>query len=120
MLHLITIHTNFVTPDDGLQSILLAEPLRDVWTELKTDSSLAGSATRLILRIGPQHLHHETRLARLSLVMSIELADVVQGDVVVGEEATMEDKILLADQCRQRQGREAFREQLENPGINRR
>jgi hypothetical protein len=77
MLHLITIHANFVTPNDGLQSVLLAEPLRDVGAELKTDSSLTGSATRLVLRIGPQHLHHETRLAGLSLVMPIELADVV-------------------------------------------
>lgn len=98
VLHFISVHANFVTANDGLQAVLLTESFGDVWTELHTDTTLAGPATLLFLRVGPQHLHHETSLARLALVVPVELANVVKGDFVIGEETTVEDEVLLADQ----------------------
>lgn len=102
VLHLIPVHANLVTANDGLQAVLLTESFGNVWTELHTDTTLARPATLLFLRVGPEHLHHETSLARLALIVPVELANVVEGDFVVGEETTVEDEVLLADQSCQR------------------
>ena len=85
VLHFVAIHAHLVTSDDGLQAIVFAEALGDVWTELHADSSLAGSSAGLVLRVGPQHLHHQARLAGLALCVSVKLADVVQRDLIIGE-----------------------------------
>lgn len=110
MLDFITIHAHFMTSNNSLETVLLTEFLGDVGTELHAHASFAGAATGLILRIGPQHLHHETCLAGLSLVVSVQLADIVQGDIVIGEQAAMKDKILFADESGEGKGRETFRE----------
>jgi hypothetical protein len=117
MLHFITVHTDFMTANDCLQTILLTELPGDIRTELHTDTPLAGPATFLLLRICPEHLHHQTSLSRLPLVVSVEFPNVIQGDVVVGEEATVEHEVLLAHECCQRQCGETLREQLEDPAI---
>lgn len=49
--------------------------------------------------------------------MAVELADIVERYVVVGEETTMEDKVLLANEGSERQGRETFRKELEGSII---
>lgn len=85
VLNLITIHAHLVTSDDSLQSVLLTELLGDIGAELHTDTTLARPAAGLLLRIGPEHLHHQARLAGLALVVSVELANIVEGDVVVRE-----------------------------------
>lgn len=77
MLLLIAIHTDLVATDDSLQTVLLAELLGDVGSELHTHATLAGTAAGLRLRVGPEHLHHETGLTRLSLLVSVKLPDVI-------------------------------------------
>ena len=97
VLDLVTIHAHLVTSDNSFKAILFAKLLGDIRAELHTNTSLARSSTRLILGISPQHFHHQTSLTRLSLVVSVQFADVVQSNVVVREETTMKNKILLAN-----------------------
>lgn len=96
MLHFVTIHADLVTTNDSLQTVLLAKALGDVGAELHANTALAGPATLFLLRVGPEHLHHETSLAGLALVVPVELSDIVESDLVVGEETTVEYEVLLA------------------------
>lgn len=114
MLDFISIHADFVASDNGFEAVVLAETLGDIRTKLHTDTTLARAATLLLLGIGPEHLHHQSRLARLLLVVSVELADIVQGNLVVGEQATVENQVLATDKRGERQGRETLREELED------
>lgn len=116
VLLLVTLHADLVTADDSLQAVLVAETLCYVGTELHADAALAGAAAGEWLRIGPEHLHHETSLAGLLLLVAVELADVVERDVVVREETAVEDEVLVADQGGKWEGRETFREQLVGSG----
>lgn len=77
MLDFVAVHPDLVTTDDGLQAVLLTEALGDIRTELKSNTTLAGTAALLFLRVGPEHLHHQACLTGLALVVSVELADVV-------------------------------------------
>lgn len=113
MLDFITVHANFMTSNNSLKAVLLAELLGDVGTELHPHTSLTWATTGFFLRIGPQHLHHQTSLTRLSLVVSVQFADVVQSHAVIREQAAVEDKILFANECSQRQGGERLGEELE-------
>ncbi len=74
----------------------------------------AAAAAILLLRVRPQHLHHEACLAGLALVVSVQLANVIERDVVVGEQAAVQYQVLFADECSQGQSREALREELEH------
>lgn len=85
VLHFVAIHAHLVTSDDGLQTVVLAKSLGDIGAELHADSSLAGSSAGLVLGIGPQHLHHQARLTRLALAVSVQLANVVQCNLIIGE-----------------------------------
>ena len=98
VLLFVTLHPDLVTSDDGFETILLAEALGDIGSELQTDATLAGSSAGCGLRVGPEHLHHETTLTWLALVMAVELPDVVESDVVVREEAAVKHKVLVADE----------------------
>lgn len=113
VLDFVSIHTDFVTADNSLEAVVLTEALGDIRSKLHANTSLAGTASLLFLGIRPQHLHHETSLAGLSLVMSVQLADIIKGDLVVGEETAVEDEVLVADQGGQRQGGETLGEELE-------
>lgn len=113
VLDFVTIHTHLVRADDGLETVLLAEALGNIRTELHANTTLAGPTALLVLRIRPEHLHHETSLSRLSLVVAVELADIVKGDVVVGEETAVQDEVLLANEGGERKGREGLGEELE-------
>lgn len=113
VLDFVSIHTDFVTADNSLEAVVLAEALGNIRAELHTNTSFAGTASLLFLGIRPQHLHHETSLARLSLVVSVQLANIIEGDLVVGEETAVEDKILVTDQSGQRQSGETLGEELE-------
>jgi hypothetical protein len=99
VLHLVTIHADLVAADDCLQAVLLAKLPGNVRPELHTNASLTGSPAFLLLGICPQHFHHEACLAGLSLIMSVQLSDIVEGDVVVGKETTVKDKVFPADKC---------------------
>ena len=85
-----------MTPDDSFQAVLLAKALRDIWTELEADTSFRRTSTRRCLRIRPQHLHHQSRLAWLSLAVSVEFSDILEGGFIVREEATVQDEVLIA------------------------
>ena len=93
VLLLVAIHAHLVAADDGVEAVPLTEPLGDVRAKLQPNTSLAGASSGLVLGIGPEHLHHETGLARLPHLVSIQLPDVVQRDTVVREETAMEHKI---------------------------
>ena len=115
VLHLVPVHAHLVAPDDRLEPVLFAELLRNVRAKLKANTPLARAPARVVLRVGPQHLHHEPGLARLPLVVPIKLPDIVQRDVVIGEEATVEYEVLAPYQGGKGQRREALREELEGP-----
>lgn len=117
MLNLITVHADLVASDNSFETVLFTEFLGDVGSELHTNTSLARSSSRLILGVSPQHLHHQARLAGLSLVVSVQFADVVQSNAVIGEESTVKNQILLANKGSQCQGRETFGEKLEDPAC---
>lgn len=104
MLDLVPIHANFVASNDGLEAIVLAETLSDVGTKLHADTTLAGPAALLFLRVSPEHLHHEAGLAWLLLLVSVEFADVIEGDLVVGEQAAVKNQVLATDKGSQGQG----------------
>ena len=89
VLDLVTIHAHLVRADDCFQTVVLAEALGDVWSELEADSTFAGATAGHCLRVGPEHLHHQAGLAGLPLVVAVELADIVQGNLVVGEETAV-------------------------------
>lgn len=91
VLDFVAVHADFVTPDNSVKIVLLAKPFRYVWTKLHPHASLAWSTARLILWIRPKHFHHQTRLARLPLAMPVQIANVVQGDVIVGKETPVKD-----------------------------
>ena len=116
VLLLVTIHADLVTADDGLQTVLVAETLGNVRTKLHADTTFAGAATGEWLGIGPEHLHHETGLTGLLLLVAVELANVVKGDVIVREETAVEDEELLANQGGERESRETLREELVGSG----
>lgn len=102
MLHLVSVHAHFVTSNNGFETVLLAETLCDVWAELHTNTSLAGAAAFFVLGISPEHFHHQAGLAWLSLSVSVQLSNVVQGDAVIREETAVEDQVLVTDQRCQR------------------
>ena len=114
MLNFIALHADLMRANDGLQPVSLAEALGHVRAELQTHTSLAGSTTGLGLRIRPEHLHHQTLAARLSLAMSVEFPDIVERGLVVREESAVQHEILVADQGGQRQGREGFGKHFEH------
>ncbi|OAK99480.1 hypothetical protein IQ06DRAFT_18923 [Phaeosphaeriaceae sp. SRC1lsM3a] len=101
VLDLVAVHADLVGSDDGIETIVFAKSLGDVRSELQSNTTLAGPSPRSCLRVGPKHLHHETRLARLSLLEAVELPNVIQRNFVVGEETAMKNKVLLADECSQ-------------------
>lgn len=83
VLDFVTLHTDLMRPDNSLKAVVLAEALGDIRAELQTDATLARSTARLWLRVSPEHLHHQTLLAGLPLVVAVEFPDVVQCDLVV-------------------------------------
>lgn len=102
MLFFVAFHANFVASDDGFQPVLLAEPFCDIRSELHANTALAGSAARLSLWVRPQHLHHQACLSRLLLLVAVQFSDVIQGDVVIREEAAVKHKVFVANQGSQR------------------
>lgn len=89
MLFFITLHSDFMTSNDGIESIPLTEALCDIGSKLHTHASLAWASPRLALWIRPQHFHHETRMTGLALVVSVEFTNVIQRDFVIREKTTM-------------------------------
>lgn len=77
MLNLIPVHAHLVAANDCLEAVVVTEPLGDVGAKLQANTSLAWPTTVLLLRVCPQHLHHQAGLARLSLIMSVELSDII-------------------------------------------
>lgn len=108
VLDFVTVHANLVTSNHCFEAVVLAEPLGDVGPELHSDASFAGTSTRFILRISPQHLHHEAGLAGLPLVVSVELSNIVQCHAIIREETAVEDQIFFADQRGQWKSRETL------------
>lgn len=119
MLHLIAIHADLVASNNGLQTIVFAEFLGDIRAKLHADTTLAGPTALLLLGISPQHLHHQTRLAGLSLVVSVQLANVFQRNLVIREETAVQDQVLVANQGSQGKSRETLGEELEDSGKGR-
>lgn len=113
MLDFITFHAHLVAPDNRLETIVLAEPLRDIRTELHSYATLAGTTTWRGLWVRPEHLHHQARLPGLLLAMSVQFSDVVELDAVVGEEAAVKDEVLFANQRGKRESGERLGERLE-------
>lgn len=98
VLNLVTIHTDFMTANNGFEAVLLAETLGNIRAELHTNTALAGAAAGLLLGVGPQHLHHQAGLTWLPLVVSVEFTNVLQSNIVVREETTVKDEVLVADE----------------------
>ena len=103
-----------MTSDDCLELVLLAETFRHIRTKLQTDTTLAWTSARGLLRIGPKHFHHQSALARLSLIVSVKLSDVVKRDLVVREQTAMQCEIVVAHKGSKWKGRERFRKEFED------
>lgn len=114
VLDLVAAHADLVRANHGFEAVLLAETLGHVRTKLKTDASLAGTTAGGRLGVGPEHFHHETGLAWLALAVPVQFANVVERDVVVGEQATVQHKELVADEGGQRQRGEGLGKDFED------
>lgn len=108
MLLLIPFHSYFVTANNSFQSVVVAESLGNIRSKLHADTSLAGSTSWLCLRISPQHLHHQSSLAGLALIVTVKLADIIQSNLIIREQTSVKDEIFLANQSGERQCRETF------------
>ena len=117
MLDLIPLHPDLVTSNNRLKPVILAKPLGDIRPKLQPNPSLARAPPILRLWIRPQHLHHQPRLARLPLPMSIQLPDIVQARLVVAKQPAMQCQIFRPDQRRERERREGLGEELEGPLV---
>lgn len=106
VLDFVALHAHLVRTNDSLQTIVLTEALGDIGTELKTNTALTGSTAWHSLRVGPEHLHHQTLLTRLSLVVTVKFADIVEGDLVIGEQTTVKNQVLITNQSGQGQSGE--------------
>lgn len=100
MLLLVAFHSNLMAANDGLQTVVFTESLGDVRSKLHSNTSLAGPTTRFGLWVCPQHFHHQSCLARLPLVVPIELSNIIQGDLIIREQATVQYKVFLANESR--------------------
>lgn len=80
--------------------VRLAPPLGDVRTESDADAALGRPASILLLGVRPKELHHEAVVTRL-LAEPLNLADVVERNLVPRREPTMDDKVPLAALGRQ-------------------
>jgi hypothetical protein len=114
VLLFVSLHAHLVASDNCLQVVLVAELLGNVRPELHPNTTLAWASPWFLLRIGPEHLHHETRLTRLPLLVAVQLPDVVERHVIVREQAAVENEIVASDQGGEWKGREALREEFEN------
>jgi hypothetical protein len=114
VLNLVAFHANFMASDDGLEVVSVTKPLCDIWPKLQANASFAGTSSFLRLRISPEHFHHKPALSRLPLLMPVELSDVIQGDIVVRKQASVQCKIMTAYQSCQRKGGERLREEFKN------
>ena len=70
VLDLVALHAYLVRADDGFETVVFAESLGDVGAKLETHTTLRRTSTRVGLWVRPKHLHHETTLTRLALVVS--------------------------------------------------
>lgn len=114
VLFLVSLHPDLVGSDNCLETVVLAETLGHVGSELETNTTLAWSSARCGLRVCPEHLHHQAALTRLALVVPVELADVVQGDLVVREQTSMKNKVFVSDKGGKGKSRERLGEDLED------
>lgn len=77
VLHLISVHADLVTPDDSFEAVLFAELSSDIRAKLHANTSLARPPALFLLRVSPQHLHHQAGLPWLSLVVSVQFPDII-------------------------------------------
>lgn len=117
VLDLVTLHADLVRTNNSLETVLLTKLLGNIGTELKANASLAGPTARRRLRVCPEHLHHQTLLAGLALVVSVQFPDVIQGCVVVREKAAVQNQVFVANQGSQGQSGERLGEDLEYPLV---
>src|SRR5690349_19618845 len=106
-----------MTSDNGGKVIVITESLCYIRSKLHANTSLRWATTRFSLWVGPKHFHHQTFLSRLTLVMSVQLPDVVQGDLVIREQPSVQNKILVSNQSSQRQRRERLAKQSKSPFV---
>lgn len=114
VLDLVSLHPDLVTSDNGFKTVVLAEALGNVGSELETNTTLAWTSARGGLRIGPEHLHHQATLTGLALLVPVKLPDIVESDLVVGEQTAVKDKVLVSDESCEGQSGEGLREELED------
>jgi len=112
MLDLIPLHANLMRSNDGLQPIALTEPFRNIGTKLEPYTPLTRASPGRSLGIRPEHLHHQPLLPGLSLLMSIQLPHIIKGNFIIGEETSVEDEVLRADQSGQWESAEGLGEEL--------
>jgi len=83
VLDFIPLHPDLMRADNSIQTICLAEPLRDIRSKLQTNTPLRWPPPRLRLRIRPQHLHHQPRLPRLPLLKPIQFPNIRQRNIII-------------------------------------
>jgi len=93
--HFVAHILDLVTSYDVVQVVVLAERLCNVRPKLDAHTSFGRPPARPLLGIGPQELAHKTFFGRLAVALNAPY--IVQGHVVIGEEAAVHHQDLLVD-----------------------
>ena len=88
-----SILSDFMRAYDGGDLVQLAPALGDIRSESYAYTSLGRTASISVLWICPQRLAHQAFLAWLSV--ALDLTDVIERDIVLGEQTAVDDKVSL-------------------------
>jgi hypothetical protein len=109
---LVALVLDLVAAHHIFEAVLLEEGAGDVRAELHADASLALRTTARVLRVGPHQVAHEAVLGRLTI--AVDLANVVQSDAVLGEQAAVHHDHLGLDDVAEREEIEELGEYVEH------
>jgi hypothetical protein len=99
---------DFMGSHKDVQFIVVEEILSDVGSEGKADSSFAGVAAGEFPGVAPEDFAHDAFLRRFT---EAELTfDVIKADIVLGEEASMDNKDSFVEDMAEREVAEKFAE----------
>mmetsp|Transcript_13091 Transcript_13091/g.28852 ORF Transcript_13091/g.28852 Transcript_13091/m.28852 type:complete len:265 (-) Transcript_13091:1041-1835(-) len=110
VLDFIPLLLHLVAADDEFEVICLKEVGRHILPKRYANAPLGSHAAVARLRVAPEHLCHQALIRRLAV--SIHLPDRVQRNVVLREEASMDNKDFRVDDVAQRKEAKRLAEQL--------
>mmetsp|Transcript_81159 Transcript_81159/g.173667 ORF Transcript_81159/g.173667 Transcript_81159/m.173667 type:complete len:264 (+) Transcript_81159:34-825(+) len=109
MLDAVALLAHLVASDDKIQAICLQEVLGYILTEGDANTALRRRTTSARIRIAPEHLYHKALVRRFAV--AIYPPDVVDGDAILREKASVHYEDGVIDDVTQRQQVEGFAEE---------